>query len=282
LPPPADDLPPPADDLPPPAFDDNLAPPPADGGPAIVPEEPPMEEEEARSGSRIVKLASDQCGDLAAVKRVLKLKEGQHWGKNGVHAPVLYLVGDFAEADEEARARTEEIYRAAILRTAFHTDTVVVDAGQASGVIAGPRCDLSSRVFQLGICPAAGEENVSRNHSQHVVIEDKTNFGDEVDAKCALVKTVAGKCRVVCLVLNGMGDDARAKREIAACAKMGWPVLALAGFGGLADELAGTAPGTIPDWMPGAAGIGAVPADLDAAKIASFLRIHLAVNVFAM
>ena len=160
--------------------------------------------------------------------------------------------------------------------------TAAVDGGQATGVVGGPRCDLSSRVFQLGVAPLAGEETASRNHSQHVIVEDAKKFGDEVDAKCALAQAVAGRCRVVCFVLNGLGDEPRARREIAACAKMGWPVLTLQGFGGLPDEIAGAVGGPVPDWMPGAPGVGAVPVDLDAAKIASFLRIHLAVNVFNM
>ena len=63
-----------------------------------------MPEEDETSGSRVAKLSSDACGDRAAVKRALKLKD-THWGRSDVNAPVIYIVGDFAEADEEARAR---------------------------------------------------------------------------------------------------------------------------------------------------------------------------------
>ena len=309
LPPPDDfaggDLPPPMDDLPPP--DDGFGGPPPGGGGGGGGGPPPddgfggpppggdygddgmgmgpppgggREGRDTGGGSvkNAVRLESADCDDVATVKAALKLRDG-HWGNGGVNCPVLYLVGELDTLAEVERERLEDVYRAGVLRAAFHTDAVIVDGGQASGVVAGPSCDLSNRVFQLGISPMDGAANLSRRHTQQVVITDKKAFGSEVEAKCQLVKTIAGRCRVVCVFMNETHDETALKKELRQIAKMGWPILPLKGSGGLADELAEEQ--EAPGWLPGGK-VAPVSLGLTAAELASYMHIHLTVDVFGM
>jgi len=284
-PPPGGDFggpPPGGDDLPPPmdmggggGYDDGMGGSPGGGGGGG---RPGRERGGVGGGKNAVRIESGDCDDAEAVRAALKLRDG-HWGAGGINCPVLYLVGELDDLDEASRERLEDVYRAGVLRAAFHTDAVIVDGGQASGVVAGPACDLSPRVFQLGISPMDGADNLSRRHTQQIVITDKKRFGDEAEAKCNLVKCIAGRCRVVCVFMNGTRDEAACQKELRQIAKMGWPILPLKGSGGLADELAEET--ETPGWLPGGK-VAPVSLGLTAAELASYMHIHLTVDVFGM
>jgi len=220
-----------------------------------------------------------ESGDATSVEKIqgacTRLNK-RHWeaGGRGRHCPVLMIVGDLEGVPAEDLDRILGIYRISVLRAARALDAVIMDAGQSTGLVAGPPGDLSPHVYQLGVGPRMAGAGLSKRHTQHVLFTDCLAWGSEAEAKCTLAQTMAGDCHVIVLVVNEAKGAVPLLQE---CAKRGWPMLPFQGSGGLADQLAsGTAAA-----IQGATVVPVPFHELSPPEIASMLHIYLTVKVCA-
>ena len=133
-------------------------------------------------------------------------------------------------------------FKNGILRAAACHDALIIDSGLASGIAAcepgEAYADYCKRVCTLGITPNKIEDPLSNYHTHQLVISDFNGWNDRqeefVKHKLAMVRRLAGNCRVVCVLMNN-GHTAWA--EALEATRFGWPLILVQGSGDLANEI---------------------------------------------
>ena len=162
---------------------------------------------------------------------------------------VIVVAGGADGLVDAALERASAMIGAAVASAAEVAGAVVVDGGTNAGVMrlagqARARWPDALPVL-VGVAPAGlvtypgspAREGVQLegNHS-HFILADSSEWGGETRLLMTVAGQLAGGGRVV-MVLAGGGQVARS--EALEAARRGWPVFAIAGTGGLADELLG-------------------------------------------
>lgn len=202
---------------------------------------------------RIARVTEDVT-DLDPLLRRLKL--GAHW-------PVVVLVGGASGLGPEASARCDTLLRRAVIPAMERAEAVLVDGGTDSGIIAlagRARRDAGALGPQIGVVaegtvdlagglttrpglPAGDRVRLEPHHTLVLVVPGQ-DWGDEAPWLSALATAMAGAAPSVTVLANG-GDVAYddVRHSLAA----GRPVLALAGTGRTADEIAAACAGSPAD-----------------------------------
>jgi len=167
---------------------------------------------------------------------------------------VLAVIGSAARLDPSLLPRLAQLFGRGVARAAQQARAVLVDGGTQAGVMAllgEAVAGLGYHTPLVGVAPAAlvsypqgpaGGVALEPNHS-HFVLTPGTEWGDETGALFGLVQALAGQGgqrRPAAVLLVGGGQVARA--EVLAAVRLGLPIVALTGSGGLADELAAAWP----------------------------------------
>ena len=170
--------------------------------------------------------------------------------------PVILLVGGADGFDRdvppesELRDRLLQLFGRGLLRTADAGGAIIVDGGTNAGVMAllGAAIRHQPRPIDLlGVAPAGkvavpdrstvvanGRTPLEPNHT-HFVLVDSATWGGETSTLVDLVQTLADTRPVVVVVVHG-GEVT--KDELVRSVRLHWPVIVVAGFGGVADEIA--------------------------------------------
>jgi hypothetical protein len=168
---------------------------------------------------------------------------------------VIVVLGDLADAADTVEQRVLQLLSRGVMRVAGALTGLVVDGGadpRLAALVGRAAAQNRSGVSVLGVSPAArvafpgppngldahGRVPLEPHHS-HIVLTPGTSWGAEIPTLVDLVMELARSMPVV-VVLAGGGAEARA--ALAQCAQQGWPVIAIEGSGGLADELARAGP----------------------------------------
>jgi SLOG in TRPM, prokaryote/SMODS and SLOG-associating 2TM effector domain 1/Protein of unknown function (DUF4231) len=164
--------------------------------------------------------------------------------------PVILVCGGADELEGEARERAAGLVGPSVASAAALTDALVIDGGTAAGVMKLVGAARSERPGALpilvGVSPAGkvtypGSEAASgaplEPHHTHFVLADSAEWGGETQLLIAVVEALAADAPVV-VILAGGGQVARSEALEAAIRR--WPLFAIEGTGGAADEIAAT------------------------------------------
>lgn len=170
------------------------------------------------------------------------------------YGAVLAVIGSAATLDPQLLPRLAQLFGRGVARAAQQANAVLVDGGTQAGVMAllgEAVAGLGYRTPLIGVAPAVlvsypqGPANgvaLEPNHS-HFVLTPGARWGDETRTLFGLVKALAspgGQPRPAAVLLVGGGQVART--EVLTAVRLGLPIVALTGSGGLADELAAAWP----------------------------------------
>jgi hypothetical protein len=170
-------------------------------------------------------------------------------GLGSFQGPVIVVVGGADQMTGAPLAVARAVLGPAIRLAAARTGAAVLDGGTAAGVMAlvgeERAHDPAAMPLLLGVAPAwrvrdagaparVGRTALDANHSHHV-LADSEEWGGEIGLFVELAEELAQGARIVMVVAGG-GDGAQA--EVDEAVAHGWPVLPIAGTGGVADELA--------------------------------------------
>jgi hypothetical protein len=165
-------------------------------------------------------------------------------------SPVLLIVGGADGLDPSAATSIRRLFERGVAGALETTGAVVVDGGTATGIMAiagevlggaglpltlvgvapAGRVSVPGDIASPGVAPAASLEP---NHS-HLILAASDEWGGETRLLLEIVEAIAGPRPVVVLLVGG-GDVTR--REVLGATARGWPIVVLAGTGGLADAL---------------------------------------------
>jgi hypothetical protein len=170
------------------------------------------------------------------------------------YGAVLAVVGSAASLAPELLPRLAQLFGRGVARAAQQAAAVLVDGGTQAGVMAllgEAVAGLDYATPLVGVAPAdlisypAGPANgvALEPHHSHFVLTPGTRWGDETATLFGLVKALreqGGRPRPAAVLLVGGGAVART--EVLTAVRLGLPIVALTGSGGLADELAAAWP----------------------------------------
>ena len=156
--------------------------------------------------------------------------------------PIIFIIGDLASLDDDQQERQLDNFRLGVLRAAATHDALIIDSGLASGMAcAAPTeeyADYCKKVCTLGISPNKIEDPLSQYHTHQLIVSDYNRWNDRQDEfvkhKLAMVRRLAGNCRVVCILVN---NGHTAWSEALEASKFGWPLILVQGSGDLANEI---------------------------------------------
>ena len=178
---------------------------------------------------------------------------------------VIVVIGETSDFGQGKLRRIKELSNGAI-RAAAHAGALVVDSGTVSGLLGGAKSVLVKKIHSVGI---ATDISLCNNipHSSVLCVEDADrNDPHFAQAKMALVKELAGPYKAIALVIS---DSRGAYNEVRAAAELGFPLLALSGP---AEVLAKSVTSKVATF----------PSNGNLAELASFLHIHLTIDLFSM
>ena len=164
---------------------------------------------------------------------------------------VLLLLGEAEGLDEITEAYLKQLLSRGIARTAAITETLIIDGGRDSGLMAmmGKGVADRGRKSQLvGVAPArmvteaagsestdgTGRESLDPNHS-HFVLTDGSEWSDATETMIRLAGAWGPAVPVIAVLVNGADETKAQVIEVVRC---NWPVIVLKGSDGLADRLA--------------------------------------------
>jgi hypothetical protein len=161
---------------------------------------------------------------------------------------VIVVVGAADSLPPELVPHLSVLFFRALVTAAEHAGAVVVDGGTDAGVMAvtGEAVAEGEGIVLVGVAPSAkvsypgqpGDAEAAAlepNHS-HFLLVDGADWGGETKTMFALADgLVARSAKAVGLVVGG-GQVAR--NEVLEMVRRGWPVVVIAGTGGLADGIA--------------------------------------------
>ncbi len=164
-------------------------------------------------------------------------------------AGVIFVCGGADDLRGASLTRAEELLGPAVSAAVQVTNAAVFDGGTASGVMAITGAARGRRPSAMpvlaGVAPArlvsypggpSGGDRVplEENHS-HFVLADSSEWGGETGLLIGLAAAYAAGRQVV-VVLAGGGRVSKA--EVLESVRRGWPVFAIQGTGGVADDIA--------------------------------------------
>jgi hypothetical protein len=165
-----------------------------------------------------------------------------------VGAPLLLVSSGTATLEGEALARTQTVFTKAVAPAGALTTPTVVDGGVARGIstVAGAtRAGAPDAMpVLLGVVPAVSADDppatsaagtpLEHNHT-HFVVSDAAQSEGETDLLFALAAALGGRGPIAMLLAGG---DEMARLEALHALERGWPILVIAGTGGIADAIA--------------------------------------------
>jgi uncharacterized protein with LGFP repeats len=154
------------------------------------------------------------------------------------HAPVLVLVGGAASMDASDAVHVKEALAVGIVPVVEQLGATAVDGATRVGVmqlIGEVRAEAAASFSLVGVVAAQllAEAELDEHHT-HFVFVPGEKWGDESELLSAFATVVGGQ-RSVTVLANG---GAIAWDDVAFSVAEGRPVIALAGSGRTADELA--------------------------------------------
>ena len=168
--------------------------------------------------------------------------------RSGAPHPVIVVCGGADDLQGDALAAAGSVLGPAVRAAVARTGAAVVDGGTDAGVMklvgAERARDPRSMPVLLGVAPAGkvshrgatGGDRTRLAHAHtHFVLADSDEWSGETALLAALAHELAVGAPVV-MVLAGGGEGARG--EVREAVARHWPVFAIAGTGGLADEIA--------------------------------------------
>jgi hypothetical protein len=167
--------------------------------------------------------------------------------------PVIVVSGGADELRGAQLSAARGMLGPTVREAVVRTGAAVVDGGTDTGVMAllgdARASDPAAIPVLIGVAPAGrvlhpasdGEDRVALdpNHT-HFVLADSDEWGGETSLLIAIAEELAGTLPIV-MVLAGGGEGARAEAEEALA--RGWPLFAIEGTGGTADEIAAVCAG---------------------------------------
>lgn len=164
---------------------------------------------------------------------------------------ILLVIGGAGNMEGRLKNMVAPLCRDGIAAAAVENNALVIDGGTQSGVMELMGHAVAAQGHHpplLGIAPEGlvtypgapkdgGKINrisLDPNHSHFVLVEGN-KWGDETPMLYGLTKELASDRPIVTLLLNG-GDITQ--QEVLHSIQAGWPVIVVAGSGGLADEIA--------------------------------------------
>ncbi len=164
----------------------------------------------------------------------------------GSPRPVVLVSGGAADLDSAVKPRLRQLFARGVARAAAQLGAVIVDGGTCFGVMelmGAAVADLGHRTPLLGIAPlarvqtdgaAAGERvPLDPNHS-HFLLTLGEDWGDEVETMFATAAALADGKGVVVVVAGG---GSRTLTEVFHSVRRRWPLIVVAGTGGVADQI---------------------------------------------
>jgi hypothetical protein len=161
--------------------------------------------------------------------------------------PVIIVSGGGADLDAAVKPRLRQLFGRGIARAAAQLNALIVDGGTRSGVVelmGAAVADLGHRSPLLGVAPAARVQPdaaltgdrapLDPNHS-HFLLTLGEDWGDEAETMFAVAAAVADGNGVVLVVAGG---DGRILTGVLHGVRRRWPVIVVAGSGGVADQVA--------------------------------------------
>lgn len=153
--------------------------------------------------------------------------------------PVMVIIGGANRMSRETGEKVRTFFEQSLAPVLEASGMVVVTGGTDSGVMAIAGQTLSSVATLVGVSPRGAlvsNPSVDLQKDHHVnVLTPGTTWGSETDYMVSLASalTQGARCGLV-LIVNG-GDVAF--EETKYFVEAGWPILAVAGSGGVADAL---------------------------------------------
>lgn len=154
--------------------------------------------------------------------------------------PVLVIIGGADQMSNDIGKKVRALFERSLVPVLRLSDTIVITGGTQSGVMAIAGETLSAAAKKLvGVTPSGplanhGSVSLQTDHDLNVLTAG-SDWGSETDymVQLATAITQGARCGVVVLINGG----SIAFEEIDYFVEAGWPVLALAGSGRLADDL---------------------------------------------
>ena len=167
----------------------------------------------------------------------------------GWHHPVLVVIGGASLLNEEDSARLQQLFVEVLAPIANDLGCFVIDGGTDAGVmkLMGDAKERTNFDFPLiGVSPiglvklpnipnSEAEAAFLEPHHTHFILVSGNQWGDESPWLAKIGKQLAGNNPSVTILING---GAIALVDAQENIKVGCPVVAIAGSGRLADEIA--------------------------------------------
>jgi hypothetical protein len=164
--------------------------------------------------------------------------------------PVIVVSGGADDLREPQLSAARESLGPALRAAVAATGAAIVDGGTDAGVMAlvgAERAgDPASMPLVIGVAPAGKVEHGEDSgtplapHHTHFVLADSDEWGGETPMLIAIAEEVAGAMPIVMVVAGG-GEGTLA--EVREALARGWPLFAIQGTGGVADEIAAVCAG---------------------------------------
>ena len=167
--------------------------------------------------------------------------------------PVLLVIGGAAGLPKNAEASLRALVDAGVVPAVETVGPVIVDGGTDAGIMAivgGAIAAAHVQVTVLGVAPGgrvtwqgdtrpgiSGATDLEPHHS-HFILADSDSWGGETPLLFEVVEAIADPARTVALIAGGGPGTVR---EVVSAVRRGIPVIALAGSGGVAEDLAAAA-----------------------------------------
>ena len=165
--------------------------------------------------------------------------------------PCSCIVGGADAIEPAADALIRPFFERGVAPAVEATGAIIVDGGTSSGVmaVAGETLGTSGvPVVLVGVAPAgrvtypggqraeaAGSTTALEANHSHFILASSDHWGGETGLLFEVIEALAGSSRVVVLVAGG---GAVTGGELLEGTARGWPIVVIAGTGGLAGSLA--------------------------------------------
>lgn len=163
------------------------------------------------------------------------------------HKTVILIMGGADNIDEKLRPRLIQLFGRGIARAAANANSVIIDGGTKSGVMAmmgqgvadrGCKCSLigitPKELVAYPGSPSPSPVDLDSNHSHFVLVEGG-EWGSELATIFNLVTALTSNAPGVAILASG---GANARNEAVQAVRQNLPLIVIEGSGGVADEIA--------------------------------------------
>jgi hypothetical protein len=206
---------------------------------------------------------SEGGGEAAAAPVAVERAGGEHprelLARVGIATtdprPVIIVSGGADELHEPELTAARSMLGPAVRAAVERSGAAVIDGGTHAGVMAllgeERAREPATMALVIGVAPAGkvehaaapgdGETALDPNHT-HFVLADSDEWGGETPLLVAIAEELAGLMPIVMVLASG-GEGALA--EVQHALARGWPLFAIQGTGGLADEIGAVCAGRL-------------------------------------